>query len=75
MPGASEIEVAMSRIAALEHEVRELKRSKTNSPRFWPRSFAILGHVLVYVAIWFGVPIVIWMIAVLIGGGNEALVR
>ncbi len=65
----------MARIATVEEQMRELKRSNTNSPRFWPRSFAILGHVLVYVAIWFGVPIVIWMIAVLIGGGGEALVR
>lgn len=33
-----------ARIAALEAEVRELKRTNTNSPKFWTRAFAILGH-------------------------------
>ena len=33
-----------ARIAALKAEVKELKRSNTNSPKFWTRALAIVGH-------------------------------
>jgi hypothetical protein len=48
-----------ARIAALEAEVRELKRTNTNSPKFWTRAFAILGHQFAIVGIFYAVLVVV----------------
>jgi hypothetical protein len=74
-PGASERVPLEVRVAALEAQLRELMSSKTNSPKFWTRALAILGHVLVFVGIWFGVPIAVWFIVelvVVITGGSTS---
>jgi hypothetical protein len=52
-----------ARIAALEAEVRELQRSNTNSPKFWTRALAIVGHQFAIIGIFYLVLIVIAIIA------------
>jgi hypothetical protein len=74
-PHASESALLETRVAALEAQLRELKSSRTNSPKFGTRAFAIVGHVLVFVAMWFGIPIALWIIVnivVLITGGSTS---
>jgi hypothetical protein len=56
-----------TRIAALEAEVRELERSNTNSPKFWTRAFAIVGHQFAVIGIFYLVLLVVALAAAAAG--------
>ena len=60
-------EYLAGRIADLERRIQVLERSNTNSPKFWTRAFAILGHTLALWGILYGVFIIIAIIATAAG--------
>ena len=65
--GTTQVE---ARLAALEAQVRELQESKTNSPKFWSRAWAITGHQFAVTgAIYLGL-LALAIIAAVVGGSG-----
>ena len=65
--GSTQVE---ARLAALEAQVRELQESKTNSPKFWSRAWAITGHQFAVTgAIYLGL-LALAIIAAVVGGSG-----
>jgi hypothetical protein len=58
------------RLDRLERQLAELTRSQTNSPRFWPRAWAIVGHQMAIWGILYGVFILIAIIATAAGNSS-----
>ena len=65
--GTTQVE---ARLAAPEAQVRELQESKTNSPKFWSRAWAITGHQFAVTgAIYLGL-LALAIIAAVVGGSG-----
>ena len=59
-----------ARLAALEAQVRELQVSKTNSPQFWSRAWAITGHQFAVTGVIYLGFFALAIIAVVVGGSD-----
>jgi hypothetical protein len=50
------------RLSSIEHRLERLERSKTNSPSFWARAWAITGHTWAVTGVIYAALIVVGLV-------------